>query len=322
MIDNAAHSANLDSVEHVLRDELAHGDAAAETVLPILTHLLASDDNSLFSDEIIARVRGMVNDLAVQLLDELSLAAGEEERVEHAADEIAGLTDSFIHNPSLLSHIHALALEWQLTERMQGRLSLDAVLSPLIQALIASRDDETATLAMQVLASQARFCQAQRRMKLPLTELPGDLLHSVLVSMRAVAGIELAVDQCAAKAESKIRAGYDETLTRIGMISRLVTSMGSAAIAALSIDHAGVAIFVTALAIGSGQERDAAVQSTNEAQAGRLALSLRSAGLTPSGVEEQFLALHPDVCLPEGFDRIDADRAAAILADARGYEGG
>jgi hypothetical protein len=190
------------------------------------------------------------------------------------------------------------------------------VLSPLLQALIASPDGSTAALAMKLLASQARFCQAQRRMRLPLAELPGDMLHAALVSMRATAGTEPEAEEQTAHAEASIRAGYDESRSRLGLASRLVTEMGGGAVAALSIAHAGVAIFLSALAAGSGQDRDLVVLSTNEAQLARLAVALRAAGLKPSAIEEQFLAIHPDITPPEGFERLGADRAAALLAVA------
>ena len=77
-----------------------------------------------------------------------------------------------------------------------------------------------------------------------------------------------------------------------------------------------MAFFVSALALASGQDRDMAVLATNEGQLARLALALRAAGLKPAGVEEQFLALHPDVALPEGFETLGADRAAALLAQS------
>ncbi|MFN5819360.1 MAG: hypothetical protein ACK44Y_02890, partial [Novosphingobium sp.] len=52
----------------------------------------------------------------------------------------------------------------------------------------------------------------------------------------------------------------------------------------------------------------------HEGQLARLALALRAAGVRPENVEEQVLAIHPDVSLPEGFETLGADRAAALLA--------
>ncbi|MDG2003846.1 MAG: hypothetical protein P8J20_10995 [Novosphingobium sp.] len=317
MIDAAVNSVSLESVEAVLREELARGDAMTDTVVPILRHLLGNDGNSIFSDEVVASVRGMMTDIACQLLDKLNEVSGD----QPDPDDISALTDAFITNAALVGHVHALALETQFTNRLHAKLALDPVLSPLLQALIASQDEATASLAMKLLAAQARFCQSQRRMQLPLNELPGDLLHSALLSMRTLAGTEPEVDERAAAAEAQIRLGYDEAATRLGLISRLVEGMASGAIAALAVRHAGASIFLSAVAIGSGQDRDTAVFSTDEAQAARLALGLRAAGLKQQAIEEQFLALHPEVCLPEGFDRLTSDRSAAILSVAS-YRGG
>ena len=73
-------------------------------------------------------------------------------------------------------------------ERLQARSGIDPVLTPLVQDLVASKDGSVASLAMAVLASQARFQQHYRRMELPLRELPGDLFHQALVLLRTQAG--------------------------------------------------------------------------------------------------------------------------------------
>jgi hypothetical protein len=52
----------------------------------------------------------------------------------------------------------------------------------------------------------------------------------------------------------------------------------------------------------------------SDRQFARLALTLRAAGLKQAEVEEQLLYLRPDVALPEGFDRLRADLATALLA--------
>lgn len=318
MMDTPVGSNNVIPVEDVLRTELARGDSVAESVVPILRHLLASDDSSVFSDEVVARVRSMATAIAGQL--RVPSADGQNAEGEEAGEPETALTDAIIAIPAFLGHLHALAMEWQLAERLQARHGLDPVLSPLVQALIASKDAATAELAMKFLASQARFGQTQRRMTLPITELPGDLLHSCLLAMRSVAA-ERDAEAEAEAAQAAIRKDYDESSTRLGLLSRLVTGMGGGAIAALSITHAGSALFLTALSIGSGQDRDAAVLATNEAQLARLALSLRAAGLKPVAIEEQFLTLHPEVTLPPGFDRLGADRAADLLAHGVGYRG-
>lgn len=308
-------------VELTLREDLAHGDALIGTIAPILRHLLANDEHSVFSDEIIARVRGMLSDIAGQLLDELAAAAGQTDEREHPAEQIEALVADFVAHTAILTHLHALALEWQLTERLQARLALDPVLSPLLQALIASPENNTASSAMALLAAQARFAQAQRRMQHPLTELPGDLLHAGLQALRRLTDGEPTAEVHCASAEATIRGRFDESRSRLGLIARIVTSMGGGATAALAVTHAGVGIFLTALALASGQDRDMAVLSTNEGQLARLALALRASGLKPSVVDEQFASLHPDVAMPDGFEQVGADRAAALLARSAAYPG-
>jgi hypothetical protein len=314
MIEETASTVTGTAVETVLRDELAQGDAMFGTIAPIMRHLLASSEHSVFGDEIIARVRGMFADVARQLLDALARAEGEAERIEHPAEQVILLVEAMVAQPAVLAHLHALALEWQLTERIEVRLAVDPVLPPLLQSLVASGDAGVASLGMALLASQARFVQAQRRMQLPIHELPGDQFFSALQAMRGIAGTERL--EAAVAADAELRASYDESRSRLGLIARLVTGMGGGATVALSAAHAGVAMFLTALSLASGQDRDLTVMSTNEGQLARLALALRSAGLRPEAVGEQFATLHPEVELPSGFDALDADRAASLLASS------
>lgn len=321
MSETAAHANHVVSVETVMREELAHGDAMIGTIAPIMRHLLANDEHSVFGDDIVAAVRGMMNHLAAQLLDELASAAGEPDRRDHDPETVRILVEGFVAHAGFLSHVHALSLEWQLTQRMQVRLALDPVLSPLLQALIASSDAPVASTSMALLASQARFVQRQRRMELPLEELPGDLLHAALISLRGLAGDDPDLQAQIAATDQAIRGRYDEARSRLGLISRLVMGMGGGATAALAVTHAGVGIFLTALALASGQDRDMAVLSTNEAQVARLALALRASGMKPQSIEEQFLSLHPEVTLPDGFDQLGTDHAAALLARSAVYPG-
>lgn len=315
---NAGYAPDAADTGHAgLEAMLARGDAMLGTVAPILRHLLANDDHSVFSDEIVARVRGMSRDVARQLLE--ALAGDEGRKGPPRDDDIDALTAMLIGSAAFLCHVHALALEWRLTERLQAELALDPVLSPLLQALIGSSDAATAAIAMNLLAAQARFCQAQRRMQLPLGELPGDLLHGALLALRTHAGSEPEADARAERAEKAIRHDYDEALSRLGLACRVVTGMGGGMIAALSVSHAGAAIFLTALAMASGQDRDTAVLATNEGQSARMALALRAAGLKPQAAEEQFQTLHPGHAMPAGTDRIPAYRAAEMLASSGGY---
>lgn len=307
MIEQAA-----DSVEQVLRDELARGDAMLATAGPILRHLLANGDQALFSDEMIARIRGMMLDLASQLLFAEAASADALDRSGYVAERRDELAQLFFEDTAFLSHAHALVLEAQLAERLQARSGIDSVLSPLVQELAAARDPAMAGLAMAVLAAQARFLQHHRRMELPLRELPGDLFHKALLTFRSQKS-----GSAAEAAERQLRDNFEEGAGRLSLLARLVMGLGQNAARALAIDHAGLAVFATALSMASGQERWLAVLSFADRQFARLALSLRAAGLKQQAVEEQFLFLHPDIALPEGFEMLRPDRAAALLASTR-----
>lgn len=302
-------------VEAILRDELAHGDIVLGTIGPVLGHLLANHDHSLFSDEIVSRVRGMIGDLARQMLHAQADAADAADPRAVPATGIGVLTDALMADARLVGHCHALALEWQLTLRLETRSGVDPVLSPLLQALIASDDPPTASTAMAALTAQARFAQRQRRMELPLPELPADHFHQVLATWLEL--VEPQDAEAAVLAAGKLRDDFDESAGRLGLLARLIHTMGAGALAALSVSHAGAAMFLTALSSANQQDRDLTIIATNDRQLARLALSLRAAGLKPSAIEEQFLYLHPNIALPEGFDSLRADRARELLASSR-----
>lgn len=303
MIQNVAMPGE-EPVEETLRDQLAQGDAFLESAVPIMRHLLSGEHSGAFADEIVARVRGGVGDLAAQLLAAISSSLDPAAQDQPAFDELCA---ALLQIPGLLGHLHALALEWQLTERLQTRLALDPALPPLLQALLASEDEATSALAMNLLAAQARFAQSQRRMQMPLRELPADLLHGALVTLRGLGRGGEAV-------EASIRESYDESRTRIALAARLVTGMGGGAVAALAVTHAGLALFATALGIASGQDRDVLLLSIGGASAARLALALRAAGLRHEAVEEQVALIHPEAVRGIEWDRIDPDHAAELLA--------
>ncbi len=301
-----------------LRHELAQGDAMLETLVPILHHLLANDAHALFSEETIARVRGMIGHLADQLLMAQADVARIDDFQAHVDKYRDAVMSSLISKPAFLSHTHAIALEMQLIETQQERCATDPVLSPLLKALIGSSDPETAATAMHALTAQARFVQNQRRMELPLGELSGDLFHSALMSLRAHTsdmGKDIVYDT-----ETALRAKFDEASGREGLLSRLVMDMGPGVLAALALDHAGASIFLTALSITSGQSRELALFSTTERQIQRLALALRAAGLPPKRIEGQLLLLHPDVAVPELVEYLSVERARALLSGEQPWE--
>ena len=296
---------SLPPVEAVLREELALGDAALASTVGIVRHLLISDDSSIFSDQIMARVRGMVDDVSRQLSEELFGRDGS----EGAADARQHLNEQFLGDARVLEHVHALALEFQLTERLNARNATDPVVSSVLQSMLATKDAQAAEVAMQALAAQARFMQQMRRMELPLTELPRMLLRATFQAAAAFPDVDvspLAALQERAEGES----------TRVELMTQVAENLGSNFLAALDVDRAGVSLFLTALAMGSGQPRETVTLSTTERQLARLAIALRAAGLKPDAIEQQFLYLHPEVSLPPNFDHLTVDRAAMLLADS------
>ena len=300
-------------VEHILREELARGDVVISTTIPILRHLLANDDHALFSDEIVARVRGVISDLARQMLFTLAETAGEEDRWSFAQPFQDALAARLMAMPGLPGHAHSLALEYQLAGQFARRNGLDPVLSPLLQEMIASPDVTRAARAMQALAAQSRFLQHLRRMELPLAELPGELFGAALVAFRSVIGEERGEE--VKKAEQAMRGAFDEGRSRLGLIAHLLTGPVNGGREVLSVAHAGIAFFASALALSSGQDRALAVLSLNERHVARLAVGLRAAGLEPAAIEEELLFLHPDVALPTELGGLASERAATLLAD-------
>jgi hypothetical protein len=268
------------SAEQLLAAELARGDRAARAVVPVLRHLLASEGPSLVSEAVVARVRGMLHDLACQIYSGKRQAVPATAVAEQAIDII---TERLVAHESLLAHIHNLALESQLAERFEQTLSLDPVLSPLLQELIASDDPAVAELAMSTLAAQARFMQSQRRMELPLEELPAELLNKVIWSGDGLLPPE------GLQGLAVLQTRYDEAATRLALLGRLVAAMRRAVVACLAFDRAGLALFASGVAAMVGSLRADVIVSCNEQQTLRLALALRAAGLEIDGIERLIL---------------------------------
>lgn len=306
MNDRVAHSVSGDDAQASLRDELARADAAAATMAPVLRHLLAVQDTSPFSDEVLARVRGMVADLAAALVGW--------DGATHSPADADALAEHLIDNRALLAHLHAIALEWQLAERLQSRLGLDLVRTPSVHALAASGDAAMQSLTARYLAAQARWVAAQRRMTLTLGELPAELLHEAVLTMQSCPDL-------AARAEhvqARVLGCHDEGESRLGLAAHLVANWPDGWPQLLSVMHSGVTLFLSALALRSGQGRDALVLSLHEGQVSRLALALRSAGVAGSRIEEQLLVLHPGVGVPPSIGQLAPDEAAYILASGHG----
>ncbi|MEO0590780.1 MAG: hypothetical protein AAFZ11_09500 [Pseudomonadota bacterium] len=306
-------SADGTSVETVLRDELARADRALSSVAPVLGHILVNSGHALVSDAVVARVRGMLNDLARQFAARLpveGLAAEAE-----TADPVDTLAQRFAQDAPMLASLHAAAIEGILTERLEQRTGIDPVLSPLWQELIASTDPMTGEAAMQALAAQSRFMQSQRRMQIPASDLAPETLERALRIWAR--GMPLEQEPKATEAMRHFKADYDEAATRTGLLYRLTVRMGAGAIAALELEHSGLALFASALAHLSGQSRERAVLACFDRQSARLALSLRAAGLDALGVERQFLTLGPGERLPRGLADLSTQSARAMLQSSQ-----
>lgn len=293
---------NCEAVEENLRARLAQGDVAAGSVQPVLRHLLGKESTAVFGDEVLARVRGMVEHMAHQLI-----AAATKPAAVVAPEAVDQLSGALLEHGDLLAHVHALALEWQIAERLEQHLAIDPVVPPLLQAMIASPEPQTQDLAMKLLTSHTRWSQGHRRMQLALTELPSGLLHEVLLILQ-----DSGAD--AQPAANRLPTTYDENASRLALAASLVTTMGSAATVALDLRHAGSTLFFTALALGSGQPRDAMILAAFEKSATRLMLSLRAAGQGGPAIGQQLFALLPEAVLDEDVARLSSERAAAILA--------
>lgn len=291
---------------------LARSDSMLAGIGPILGHLLSAPDHSLFSDEIVARVRGMLADLARQILRTQAEATGKQSRESFADRHGEALAEHFQACKPLLSHCHALAVEWQLTDRLEADSGLDPVLSPLMQQLIADPDPAISSVAMAALAAQARCAQGQRRMELSLGELPGELLHELLLAWRNYCGE--ARGDSVDRAEAKLRHSFDESASRLALFERLLARTDGRI--ALSLEDAGAGLFFTALAIYSGQSREMAILSSHARQTVRLGLSLRAAGLEPRRIDEILLRLHPGAAPLASLEQIDEDKARGMLLDA------
>lgn len=290
--------------DHPLRLAMARGDRLLARSEPALKHLLVAHDHALVGEAVVAQVGGVIADLARQLVEGLDNEA-ERIRIE------AVLLDRLLLLDELRAHCHALALEWRLALRLEAEFALDPVLTPLLQALVGHGDAATSALAMAVLTAQARFAQAQRRMQLPIDELPGELFHAVLMAACET------VPDFPGKEEHRLRAQYDESVGRLALLGRLAGDSGPGGSRGLAIEEAGAALWLTALSAGSGESRERVARAAADPELGRLLLTLRAAGLAPAEAERQALVVRPDAVLPGGLHDVGTREAGQWLAGAR-----
>ncbi|NVD43874.1 hypothetical protein [Qipengyuania atrilutea] len=298
----------------LLRFALREADAALANAGPVLAQLLSARDDGLFSDEMLARVRGLVTSLAGSLIALTSDTGTNTPRRDVADPRVLGLADYLLQSPALLSHCHALALESQIAQRMERQAALDPVLSPFMQNAIAG--SEQASLAMQALAAQARFVQAQKRMELRAEELPGELLFDVVRGWQHWSAINDVSGF--APGHQNLRRRYNEGQTRAVLLSRLIEAAGENAEHVLTVEHVGIALFVSGLARYAGIYRDLATFALTAGQTARFAVALCAAGLSAETIERQCLRLHPDLLPPVIPETLQPEAARAMLQQSSG----
>jgi hypothetical protein len=296
-----------------LRSELAQEEDALARLSPVLAFMLSGRGKSMVSDEILAHMRGLLSDIARQLID----LADDDNVTEARRQKLEAILSS---NSRLVSHCFALSSEQHFTSELAESIRLDPVLSPVLQELIGAKDSNVAELAMATMAAQARFVQTYRRMTLPLGELPADLFGVAMKCWKDSGLAKTAGD--AVLIEQDLTARYDESATRLGLLSRLIHALKSDAKACLDLETAGVALFASALSRTTGQPRELAILSCHQQQALRLALGLRANDLPIEGIARQFQLLGQDIELPNEFAAIDPQEAAALLVSAPVGTGG
>lgn len=299
--------------EQVLRDTLAQERAMLASARPVLRHLLSGNGHMLLSEQIVARVNAMLRDLARQLLFALASAADTDteitDREAFVEQRQAALAGALSADADMLVHLHALATEDLAISAMQSSANYDPVLSPMLQELTGSEDEDVADKAMGVVAAQARYVAQQNRMELPLAELPGDQFHAAMLALAEVAEDRLVALDTAVRG---LRAAYDEGETRLGRITNLLMRVDNSG-SVLDLEHAGIALFTSAISMACGQDRSRIIMAFNQGQSTHFALCLAAAGLDHDAVKRHFLVVHRDAELPDGFAEIDAEQATALL---------
>lgn len=297
-------------VDGVLRDEMARSNRALRSLAPVVSHLLETDGPSLVSDAIVARLRGMLNHISEQLVEHFW---GGLDTYAQSSSAKVRLDVQLSSDAPLVDHLYSLALESFLAQGLSARAGIDLVLSPLLQELIASDKPEIAEIAMKVLAAQSRFTRSQARMEIPLSELPHELLGNVIANIET-GETELTQTQIE-DAANRLKQGIDEADSRIALLSRLATSMHGGAIAALDLNHAGLALFISSAASLTRQDRERIVFACHEGQAVRLALTLKAAGISWTAIGSQIALLGGQAGLPQGLEVMAQSHAIDALRE-------
>lgn len=299
----------------------AHGASGA-----LLRPLALGQADGSLGDGVVAHVRGLLEDVARQLVEALAGAA-------HAGGTCmeGGAQAAFVallaSNGTFLGGLHALALEWRLTSRLEERQGIDSVLTPILLAALAtegegSEDDTPLALARGLAGAQFRFCLDSRRMRLPLGELPPDLFRIALAALHLHASGLPAADRDDAHsraiiAERSLRLRFDAERARLALLRRFAGEGAGPAHQnpdQLDLTQAGAALFLTALARTTGLARAQALSLLAPARIGELVLVLRAAGLPAAQAGGCVQALHPDALVPGALLAITPQDAAQMLS--------
>ncbi|WP_420382804.1 hypothetical protein [Novosphingobium sp.] len=267
---------------------LATADRRLSACGETLERMVVTGPSRLLDDETVARVRALTGDLAAQL-------AGTDRDLANAVHAM------LVGNRAILTHCHALAVEWRLAMRLSARLALDPVLPPLVQRHCATM--------MGLIAAQTRSFEATRRMLLVAGDLPADLQNLAYATVRAARADHALTHLADARA--------DDNGGRLALLHQAVAGLGEDLDHALRVDEAGVSLFFTALAIASGHPRETVVLATAEDDPVRLALLLCATGLPRDDVARQLLALRPDADIALADAAPNAVAAEALLGAVR-----
>lgn len=273
-----------------VRELIAAATQGRSDLAQQLTLAIGMSDRCLFNDELIARSRGLLLHLAQQLAGaELAQDAGN--APTNSTDAILA---ALMTEPRLLAYCHALCLEHQLTTRLAHEADLDPLLPRLLQEMIASVDETTSTAAASCLAAQMRHLGAMERMRLPLDELPADLLGVALTIGRTVS----ANTDVADAVEQGVRTSYREEATRHALLKHLVNRPEYPDKRGWQLEKAGTGLFLAALAERAELEWvDAASLLSGDGQA-RLALEMLSSGCPRKALSRNLILLHNQAAMP------------------------
>jgi hypothetical protein len=306
----------------------AHGASGA-----LLRPLALGQADGSLGDGVVAHVRGLLEDVARQLVEALAGAA-------HAGGTCmeGGAQAAFVallaSNGTFLGGLHALALEWRLTARLEERQGIDSVLTPLLLAALAveaegSEDDTPLALARGLAGAQFRFCLDSRRMRLPLGELPPDLFRIALAALHLHASGLPAADRDDAHsraiiAERSLRLRFDAERGRLALLRRFAgEGAGAASKPGSTRSDTGRGRPVPDRAGPDDRPRaragPLAARASPDRRTGAGAAGRRASGGAGGGCVQ---ALHPDALVPGALLAITPQDAAQMLGQQAAHVAG